>query len=86
MDIPLNVEIAESLRMRAQRLYAKGDRHVFRARAFDHAAQAVETLDESLADMYKRSWIAGIQKIEGIGNRIARTIEAELKRRGVTRK
>lgn len=84
--LPLNAQIAEMFREKAVRLEAKGDeRHFFRARAYRRAADAIDSLDESLEDMYKRSWIAGMQKIDGIGNRIAHDIERELKRRGIRR-
>ncbi len=84
--IALNHEIAQIFIMKADVLRAKtGEKYFFRARAYEQAAEAIEKLDESLADMYVRSWIAGMQKVEGIGNRIAHDIERELKKRGIRR-
>ncbi len=85
--IPLNREIANVFRKKADRLYAKaGGSYFFRARAYEQAADAIDILDESLADMYQRSWIVGIQKVEGVGNRIAHDIERELMKQGIQRK
>lgn len=87
MEIKLNTEIARYFRSKAESLKQKeGEKYHFRAYAYTKAADAIDGLSESLEDMYKRSWIAGMQKIDGIGPRIARDIEGELKKRGITRK
>jgi len=86
MPKDINREIASVFRSKAQALKQKtGEKYFYRARAYEQAADAIEKLDESLEDMYRRSWIKGIQKIEGIGNRLSRDIERELLRRGITR-
>ncbi|MFA6908794.1 MAG: helix-hairpin-helix domain-containing protein [Patescibacteria group bacterium] len=82
----VNREVADAFRAKAERLKLKtGETSFFRARAYEQAAEAVDKLEESLEEMYKRSWIGGIQKIPGIGNRIAHDIERELRKRGVKR-
>ncbi|MFC1687396.1 helix-hairpin-helix domain-containing protein [Patescibacteria group bacterium] len=87
MAIKLNTDIACYFRSKAEKLKQKeGEKYYFRAHAYSQAANAIDNLEESLEDMYKRSWIAGMQKIEGIGPRIARDIEGELKKRGIKRK
>ena len=86
VDYAINREIAELFRQKAEQFRSKqGESSFFRARAYTRAADAIDHLEESLSDMYRRSWIAGMQQIDGIGPRIARDIERELVRRGITR-
>ena len=78
----LNAEIAEIFYQKAQILQGKGDRYKFRALAYIRAAKAIEGLDRGLDEMYAQGWLVGLQRIPGIGNRLAHDIETELKKRG----
>jgi DNA polymerase/3'-5' exonuclease PolX len=84
-DIPINRDIAALFRQKAEALQTKGTQYQFRAVAYVRAAQSIERLAEGLDEIYRRSWLVGLQKIEGIGNRLAHDIENELRRRGIHR-
>lgn len=81
----INYEIAAVFRDKADR-YEQAAKDKFRVFAFRKAATAIEQHPEPLDDMYRRSWVKGIEKIPGVGPRIARAIEQELIKRGITRK
>jgi DNA polymerase (family X) len=80
----INKQVAESFRLKADQIEQSG-KNVYRALAFRKAADALEQYPESLLAMYKRSWIKGIEKIPSLGPRLARVVEQELKRQGISR-
>ncbi|MBI5037158.1 MAG: hypothetical protein HZC01_00395 [Candidatus Kerfeldbacteria bacterium] len=82
----LNAEIAEVFSGKAQALQAKGERYKFRSFAYLRAATAIRQLDRGLDDIYQHGWLVGLEKIQGIGNRLAHDIEHELKKRGISNK
>ncbi|MFA5135664.1 MAG: hypothetical protein WC505_07830 [Patescibacteria group bacterium] len=79
----VNERIAQQFYQKAGVLQERGDRFQFRALSYVRAARAIEQLDRGLDEIYERSWLAGLQKIKGIGNRLAHEIERELKRNGL---
>ena len=83
-DIRINKEIANKFHLKAKELqfYKKDER---RGWAYRRAAWALDELDKGVAEIYKKSWLAGLQKIDSIGNRLAHLIENELKARGIER-
>ncbi|MFA6098664.1 MAG: hypothetical protein WCV50_02725 [Patescibacteria group bacterium] len=76
----INKQIADIFSSKAASLISKGERYRFRALAYSRAARAIESLNEGLDDIYARSWLVGLQRINGIGNRLAHEIENELKK------
>lgn len=76
--LQFNVMIADKFEQKAQELFAD-EKKKFRGFAYHKAAKAVRTLNESLLDIYSHGWLVGLQKIDGIGNRIAHEIETEIK-------
>lgn len=78
----VNTDIAAVFYQKASILQGKGERHKFRALAYIRAAKAIEGLDRGLDEMYAHGWLVGLQRIPGIGNRLAHDIETELKKRG----
>ncbi len=81
----LNADIAEVFLSKARALQDKGDRYKFRSYAYFRAGKAIQSLDRGLDDIYQHGWLTGLQKIKGVGNRLAHDIEAELKKRGMTK-
>ena len=51
----------------------------FKPRAYEKAAEAVEHLEENVADIYKRGGIAALEEIPSVGRGIAEKIEEYLK-------
>src|SRR3989344_2673498 len=47
----------------------------FKPRAYENAASSIESLEEDIADIYKRKGIAGLDAIPGVGKGIARDIQ-----------
>ena len=84
MKQKINLEIASAFRKKADKMEAE-NKNIYRVVSYRKAADSLDKHDEALDVMYKRSWIKGIEKIPGIGNRLARVIEAELKMRGIKR-
>jgi len=84
--LAINRQIARQFYATAEQCEVRGDRYKFRALAYRQAAVALEKLDRGVDEIYRHGWLVGLQKIEGIGNRLAHTIEAELKKRGITKK
>jgi DNA polymerase/3'-5' exonuclease PolX len=82
----LNKQIASLFFSKANNLTAKGERYKFRAIAYVRAAQAIENLDRGLDEIYQHGWLVGLEKINGIGNRLAHEIETELKKREIIKK
>lgn len=85
-QVQLNAAIAELFMSKAQALQAKGERYKFRSFAYLRAATAIRGLDRGLDDIYRHGWLVGLEKIKGIGNRLAHDIETELKKRGISNK
>src|SRR3989344_6019326 len=72
-----NAEIAKVLANMAT-LYEMGG-VAFKPRAYERAAESVQTLDEELHDLWKRDGKKGLDKIPGVGPGIAAHIEEILK-------
>lgn len=68
-----NEEVAKILRNIAFFLEMSDD--VFRVRAYEKAANSIESLSESVEEIYKKSGHDGLKSIEGIGEGIASKIE-----------
>jgi len=83
LKLEINDQIAKKFFSKAQDLRSKGGKFKYRAMSYFKAAQAIEQLDRGVDKIYKHSWLVGLQKIEGIGNRLAHEIENELKLRGI---
>jgi len=77
----INNDIAALFYEKARVLESKGERYKYRALSYMRAARATEGLDRGLDEIYEHGWLVGLQKIKGVGNRIARDIENELKKR-----
>jgi DNA polymerase/3'-5' exonuclease PolX len=82
----INQQVAALFYAKADTLKARGDKYKFRSLAYIRAAQAIAKLDRGLDEIYAHGWLTGLEKIEGIGNRLAHEIETELKRRGLAKK
>ena len=78
----VNHKVAVAFRLKADS-YEQQKKDLYRIMAFRKAANALEQHPESLDNMYKRSWLKGIEKIAGIGPRLARAVETELKKLGI---
>lgn len=72
-----NAEIAKALGNMSV-LYEMGG-VAFKPRAYEHAAESVQTLDEDLHDLWKRGGKKGLDTIPGVGPGIAAHIEEILK-------
>jgi len=68
--LDINKKISDTFLFKAQELQAKGERYKFRALAYIRAARAISGLNEGLDEIYGRSWLTGLQKIKGVGNRL----------------
>ncbi|MFH1366517.1 MAG: helix-hairpin-helix domain-containing protein [Patescibacteria group bacterium] len=78
----INQEIAAVFRLKADKLNMT-DKNKYRVISLRKAASALENLDRGVDEIYKHTWLPGLEKIEGIGNRLAHAIEAELRKRGI---
>lgn len=85
-DLEINRRIAENFYMRSRFLQEKGEKYKYRALSYIKAAKAIEQLDQGIDEIYEKSWLAGLQKINGIGNRLAHEIEHELTKVGLIKK
>jgi len=74
----VNQQISTIFYNKAKLLENKGEKYKFRVISYLKAAQAVAELEVGVDEIYKRSWLVGLQKIKGIGNRLAHDIENEL--------
>jgi len=70
----INKELAEIFKNIKELLDIKGD-SLFRIRAYDKAAKALEDLKEDVEKIYKEKGLKGLKQIEGIGERSAKKIE-----------
>lgn len=77
-NLIINKKIAEKFHLKARELQETGGNH-YKEWAYRKAAWQIDDLKQSLYDIYKRSWLVGLQKIKGIGNRLAHEIETYLK-------
>lgn len=83
-NLKINQEIAAVFRAKADKLELSG-KNKFRVISLRKAAHALEGLDRGVDEIYKHTWLTGLEKIEGIGNRLAHAIEAELLKKGIRR-
>lgn len=83
-NLRINREIASVFRLKADKLEISA-KNKFRAISLRKAANALEGLERGVDEIYKHTWLTGLEKIEGIGNRLAHAIEAELRKRGIRR-
>ncbi|MFA6392284.1 MAG: hypothetical protein WCW66_06095 [Patescibacteria group bacterium] len=79
LPMQFNQIIADKFDQKAQIFFAD-EKKKFRGFAYFKAAKAIRSLNRSLIDIYASGWLVGIQKIDGIGNRIAHEIETEIKK------
>jgi len=79
-NFDINQHIAKKFFARAELLESKGEKYKFRAISYIKAARVIELLDKGLDEIYKHGWLTGLQKIKGVGNRLAHEIENELKK------
>ncbi len=84
--LQVNSDIAALFYEKARVLELKGGRYAYRALSYIRAARAIEGLDRGLDEIYQHGWLVGLQKIKGVGNRIAHDIENELTRRKLSTK
>jgi DNA polymerase (family X) len=73
----LNFKIAKIFGQMAQYYTMKDDR--FRPRAYERAARLIESMDQDVEDIYKRSGTKGLMEIQGIGQGLADHIEEYVK-------
>ncbi|MFA5070592.1 MAG: helix-hairpin-helix domain-containing protein [Patescibacteria group bacterium] len=78
----INYEIAAVFRAKADKQEISG-KNKFRVISLRKAAKALENLNQGADEIYKHTWLTGLEKIDGIGNRLAHAIEAELIKRGI---
>lgn len=81
-ELLINQEIAAVFRAKANKLDISA-KNKFRVISLRKAASALENLGRGVDEIYKHTWLTGLEKIEGIGNRLAHAIEAELIKRGI---
>jgi DNA polymerase/3'-5' exonuclease PolX len=79
VSLDFNKKIAEQFENKAQKFF-EDEKKKFKGFAYHKAAKAIRGLDRSLADIYASGWLVGLQKIDGIGNKIAHEIETEIKK------
>lgn len=71
----LNLEIAQRLREVSRILQEQGA-NLFRVRAYEHAADMLERFSKPVASIVEEQGIEGLKKIPGIGESLARSIQA----------
>jgi DNA polymerase (family 10) len=76
-SVPSNQEIAEVLRQIAE--YLEMQKVLFKPRAYQKVAQTVGSLEEDVAEIYKRGGTKALMEIPGVGTGIALKIEEFLK-------
>jgi len=77
-SLKINKEIAADFYLKA-REFEYDLKNRYKVWAYRKAAWALDELDRGVDEIYKKSWLTGLQKIEGVGNRLAHAIENELK-------
>ena len=73
-------EIAKIFNKIANLLEVKGEKQIFKIRAYKKAGLALENLNEDIALVYKQKGLVGLEKIPGIGKSISQKIEEYLKK------
>ncbi len=63
-----------------EQLRGRGEQYRYRAFAYERAAQSIRSMEVGLDEIYRRGWLRDLEKIDGIGNRLAHEIEQELKK------
>lgn len=79
VSLSFNSEIANKFEKKAKDFF-DDEKKKFKGFAYHKAAKIIKELDRSLVDIYAKGWLVGLQKIDGIGNRIAHEIEKEIKK------
>lgn len=69
-----NKKIAELFEEMADMLELEGDKRVFEAKAYRKAAQAIDTLQEDVAEILRKRGTEGLMEIPGIGKGLAERI------------
>ena len=65
----LNFKIAKIFYQMAELYTMKDDQ--FRPRAYERAARLIESMEEDIEDIYKKSGVKGLMEIEGVGKGMA---------------
>ena len=73
----LNFKIAKIFYQMAELYTMKDDQ--FRPRAYERAARLIESMEEDIEDIYKKSGVKGLMEIEGVGKGMAEHIEEYIK-------
>src|SRR3990170_4609674 len=68
-----NAQVARLLRDIAA--YLEMEAEPFKPRAYERAASSIESLDESVADVYAKGGVKALQQIAGVGKSMAEKIE-----------
>ena len=75
-----NQEVAKKLGEIADLLEIKGEKQIYKIRAYRKGALALENIKDDIAKIYKEKGLKGLEKITGIGKSIALKIEEYLKK------
>lgn len=75
-----NQEIAEKLNRIAELLEVKGEKVIFKIKAYRKAGLVLENLKDDVGVIYKEKGLGGLEKISGIGKSTALKIEEYLKK------
>ncbi len=73
MAIALNVEIAQRLKETARLLHEQGS-NPYRVQAYRHAAETLEHLGRSVAEILETDGMEGLRRLPGVGESLARSI------------
>jgi len=75
----INKELAKYFKKIARLLEIKGEKQIFRIRAYQKAAQILENITDDIGVVYKQKGIKGIEEIAGLGKKSAQKIEEYIK-------
>ena len=75
----INKELAKYFKKIARLLEIKGEKQIFRIRAYQKAAQILENITDDIGVVYKQKGIKGIEEIAGFGKKSAQKIEEYIK-------
>lgn len=73
-----NFQIANILKEIGEYLVMKGEL-IFKVKAYEKAGEAIESLSESLSEIYRKGGLKALEEIPGVGTSIAEKIEELLK-------